>query len=76
MGDGLFWMDLDAFVTNFSDTNVNQDTSNWKHDYFLMIDDETSGEHFVTVTNTSGSPQEIFVGAHVWATRHYTLKNA
>ena len=76
MGDGLFWMDLDAFVKNFSDTNVNQDTSSWFHDYFLKIDDDTNGTHYVTVTNNSGAPQEVFVGAHVWATRHYTLKNA
>ena len=76
MGDGLFWMDLDAFVKNFSDTNVNQDTTGWKHDYFLQIDDETNGDHYITVTNTGGAAAEVYVGAHTWAFRHYTLRGA
>ena len=39
-----------------------------------MLDDETSGEHTITVTNT-GEAQDIYVGAHVWQDRTYGWYN-
>lgn len=81
-------MDLDSYYDNFKLTVVNQDTSNWHHDYFLMFDDDGRGgeksveeycfgctQHTITVTNDARTPQDIYVGAHVWQDRTYGSYN-
>jgi len=52
--DGLFFMDIDSYMSNFSMTNVNQDTSTWSPSYFLSLSRDAEGEfeHLLTVTNT------------------------
>jgi len=37
--EGIFYIDIDSYMKNFSQTTINQDTHNWNHDYFLMLDD-------------------------------------
>ena len=32
-------MDIDSYMHNYDLTEVNQDTHDWKQDYFLMLDD-------------------------------------
>jgi hypothetical protein len=82
--EGIFYMDIDSYMANFSQTTVNQDTHSWYHDYFLMLDDQmtsatTSNEsfcqgctrHVLTVKNLGNEKQRIHVGAHVWQDRGY-----
>ena len=66
-GNGLFFIDLDSYMVNFSTTQINQDTSNWALKYFLMHDDpndlenkaaaECTGcvKHQINITNTGSS---------------------
>ena len=79
--EGLFFIDLDSYMSNFSVTQINQDTSNWNLGYFLMHDDPQSTDlattdctgctkHMIEITNT-GAPQDMWVGAHVWQARGY-----
>ena len=78
-------MDITSYKRNFQLSVINQDTSNWNFDYFLMLDDpstEKSTEyycsgctkHTITVKN-DGPEQEIYVGAHVWQDRTYGWYN-
>ena len=84
--DGLFYMDIDSYMVNFSVTQINQDTHNWKHGWFLMRDDPLSAEttdpngdgktrHQIKVKN-EGEAQYIWVGAHIWQDRTYCWVNA
>ena len=76
-------MDIDSYMTNFSQTTINQDTHSWNHAYFLMLDDQQTAttastdskcngctQHVLKVKNL-GEAQKIHVGAHVWQDRGY-----
>lgn len=82
--NGIFYMDIDSFKRNFDDTQINQDTTGWSFDHFLMFDDpETTTvshsycdgctKHILNVKN-EGAAQNIHIGAHVWQDRTYGSK--
>ena len=87
--DGVFYIDLDSYMINFSRTQVNQDTSGWNLKWFLMIDDPadaanntdecgsgaTCTKHQIRITN-NGDDQYFHVGGHVWQDRTYAWRNA
>jgi hypothetical protein len=86
--DGVFYIDLDSYMVNFSRTQVNQDTSDWNLKWFLMQDDPadasrattecwggTCTKHQIRITN-NGADQAFHVGAHVWQDRTYAWRNA
>ena len=83
--EGIFFMDIGSYISNFQLSVINQDTSNWDLDYFLMLNDQTSDfvsdsycdgctKHSITITN-DGDAQDIYVGAHVWQDRTYGWYN-
>jgi len=37
--DGIFYMDITTYRTNFTETQINQDTSAWNMSHFLMLGD-------------------------------------
>lgn len=39
--EGIFFMDIDSYKTNFQLSVINQDTSKWNMDYFLALDDDS-----------------------------------
>ena len=45
--DGVFFMDLDTYMTTFDVTHFTRDTSEagWSEDHFLMLDDNTQREN-------------------------------
>ena len=68
--EGLFFIDLDSFMTNFSMVTINKATATWTQDWFLKLDDQTPAvngviTHTLTVTNTHSEPQTIYPGAHL-----------
>ena len=85
--DGVFYIDLDSYMVNFSRTQINQDTSDWNLKWFLMQDDpaeaarattECGGnctKHQIRITN-NGADQAFHVGGHVWQDRTYAWRNA
>jgi calpain-15 len=48
--EGLFYMDIDSYMVNFSMSSINKDTHHWNLDYFLMLDDQQ------TESTTSSNP--------------------
>lgn len=40
-----------------------------------MLDDQTSGQHTIKITNDSESSQKIHVGSHIWQDRTYSWYN-
>jgi len=54
MWDGIFYMDIASYKSNFSMTTVNQDTTGWNLGYYLKTDDTVSS-HTLTVTNNHSS---------------------
>jgi hypothetical protein len=87
--DGIFYMDIGSYFTNFSMTSINKDTEQWKLNWFLMHNDETTDAahlldawpcqgcsyHKITVTNDGPEDQDVYVGAHVWQSRAYMPSN-
>ena len=86
--DGVFYIDLDSYMVNFSRTQINQDTSSWNLKWFLMRDDPadaarattecgsaTCTKHQIRITN-NGADQAFHVGGHVWQDRTYAWRNA
>ena len=64
--EGIFYMDIDSYIANLTETQINGDTSNWYFDSFVVLDDdktETVNEdncsgctqHIIEVTNNSDS---------------------
>ena len=62
--EGIFYMDIDSYVANLSETQINADTSSWFFDSFLMLGDTKSEtvnadscsgctQHIIEVTNNS-----------------------
>ena len=37
--EGLFFIDIDSFMTNFSMVTINKATATWTQDWFLKLDD-------------------------------------
>ena len=37
--DGLFYIGLEEYLDVMDFTYINYDTSNWHHNYFMMLDD-------------------------------------
>lgn len=83
--EGIYFMDLDTYHSNFNETQVNQDTSSWDLSHFLMFNDTKEPsvdeedcinctQHIIEITN-SGAAQDVHVGAHVWQDRTYGWYN-
>jgi hypothetical protein len=70
-------MDLESYIANFSQTTVNQDTSDWDLGYFLSLDRDGEGDvtHTLRVHNNHSQAQVVHVGAHVWQGRAYGWYN-
>ena len=83
--DGVFYMSLDQYYDQVKKSTMNFDTSNWKHDYFLKLNDNgRSGvrgswdwcgqkcrRYTARVKNTSFRTNKVWVGAHTWRKRSY-----
>jgi len=39
MKDGIFFMDIASYKSEFQVTHINEDTTGWNLDYFLMQND-------------------------------------
>ena len=77
--DGIFWMDIGNFHSQFDFSRGNFNTDGWGHDYFLMLDDQSAGDgtmpwcgpgcngHDMTVK--SDVDQLVYVAAHLWDKR-------
>jgi len=66
--EGIFYMDVKSYRENFQLSCINEDTSNWDFDYFLMLGDQSSSsntKHTINIKNT-GPTQKVHVGGHVW----------
>jgi len=72
--EGLFYIDIDSYLVNFSRTQINQDTHDWHLKWFLRRDDDGSNNftgscsgwgHTLKIKN-DGAEQDIWVGGHVW----------
>ena len=78
MKDGIFYMSIEDFHKWFSDTQINYDTTNMKHAYFLRLNDNPNGatdcrdelkgpkcfRHELTIT--SEVEQTVWVNVHTW----------
>lgn len=84
--NGIFFADIDTFRRNFSETQINLDTTDWKFASWLMTNDTSDATksvsdcnnctpHVVEVTNDSSEAQDIYVGAHIWQDRTYSYEN-
>jgi len=81
--DGVFFMSLVDFHSNFSSTSINLDTTGMHNAYILKLNDQspsngTWGNHCGdgcvqhTYTITSTVDQTIYVEAHTWDSRQQT----
>ena len=56
--EGLFFIDIDSFMNNFSQVTINKATADWSQGWFLKLDDQTPADssgyiyHELRVTNT------------------------
>lgn len=87
--DGVFYMSLEQYYSQVEVTSLNYDTSNWKYDYFLKLDDDghagktgkwswcgySCTRYTVKVKNTSSVANKVWVGAHTWRQRSYPQTN-
>ena len=64
--DGIFFTDIATYKSNFTETQINFDTSDWSFGSWLMLDDSSNGQHTIRITNDSDSAQNIHVGSHIW----------
>ena len=74
-------MTIEDFYSMGASTIISFDTTNWHHDYFMMLDDKTKPNgrwswcgptctrHVVQIE--SDVEQDVFVTAHTWDRRSY-----
>ena len=77
--EGIFYMDIKSYRENFQLSCINEDTSSWFFDYFLMLEDpSTSGNtlHTLKLKNTADVTQKVHVGGNVWQDRTYGWYNS
>jgi len=79
--DGVFFMSFEDYFNQCSETYFNVDTSDWYHDSFLMLNDNSQAQnpgryswcgssctrHVLTLT--SSVDQDVYLTAHTWDDR-------
>jgi len=81
VNEGIFFMKVEDYLKQGSQTLISFDTTEWFNDHFLMLNDRTKSpgswswcgptctRHLIEVT--SDVAQDVFVTAHTWEPRSY-----
>lgn len=79
--DGVFFMQIEDYISQASETFVNQDTTGWGSDHFLLTNDNTNSpgryswcgsgctRHEFTLKNEANVEQDIYITGHTWDDR-------
>ena len=79
LSDGVFFMDIDTYLAEFSMTRINFNTDGWGNDYHLQLNDTSTGKgkrswcgkdcanHTITVR--SEVAQDVYITLNTWDPR-------